>query len=192
MPYPSQVNPDTIVASARELIEHEGFDQLSLGRLAESLGVKAPSLYRYFDGKNALLRAVNSATGASLISAVRSAVDSTAGNPEARVMALAKEYRVFAHAHPITYALMYSNLSPDAQSDPQEAELQVLPLQALMAQLSGEANSLAAIRSALALIHGFVMLELTGNFRRGGDLDAAFEQSVQALIYGWKDRSGTL
>jgi AcrR family transcriptional regulator len=188
MPYPSQVTQETIVARARVLIEQEGFDQLSLARLAESLGIKAPSLYRYFASKNALLRAVNNATGAQLISSVREAVSATKGSPEAQIMAMSKAYRAFAHANPIVYGLLYSAISPDAQSDPQEAEQQVLPLQALMAQVSGQDHSLPALRGALALIHGFVMLELTGNFRRGGVLDTAFEESVLAYIRGWKNR----
>lgn len=188
MPYPSQVSQETIVARARELIEQEGFDQLSLARLAESLGIKAPSLYRYFASKNALLRAVNNATGAQLVSSVRLAVAETVGGAELQVMALAKAYRTYAHANPVVYSLLYSDISPDAQSDPEEAEQQVLPLQALMAQLVGDDKSLAALRGALALVHGFVMLELTGNFRRGGDLNVAFEQSVEAYIKGWKNR----
>jgi AcrR family transcriptional regulator len=188
MPYPSQVSPEAIIAKARELVEQEGYDQLSLARLADALGIKSPSLYRYFNSKNMLLRAVNDATGALLITSVNQAIAAASDAPDTQIMAMARAYRAFAHANPANYALLYSALSPDAQSDPQQAEKQVLPLQSLLAQVSGEANSLTALRGALALIHGFIMLELTGNFRRGGDLDAAYEQSVRAYIIGCAGR----
>ena len=54
-----------------------------------------------------------------------------------------------------------------------------------MAQITGEAQSLAALRGALALVHGFVMLELKGQLEREGDVGAAFAAAVQAYLQGW-------
>ncbi len=44
------------------------------------------------------------------------------------------------------------------------------------------------LRGAWALIHGFIMFELSGQFRRGGDLESAFIESVQAYLDGWAQR----
>ncbi len=46
-------------------------------------------------------------------------------------------------------------------------------------------RSLTALRSLLALAQGFVTLELGGQLRRGGDLDAAYAESVRVLLDGW-------
>jgi hypothetical protein len=54
-----------------------------------------------------------------------------------------------------------------------------------MAEITGEAESLPALRGLLALMHGFVMLELAQQFRRGGDLDAAYDKAVRAYLNGW-------
>ena len=54
-----------------------------------------------------------------------------------------------------------------------------------MAEISGQAHSLTALRGIWALIHGFILFELTGQLRRGGDLEAAFVQSVEAYLNGW-------
>ena len=59
MPYPAQVNPQTILEAALELLESEGETALSMRRLAEKLGVKAPSLYRHYADKEALERAMS-------------------------------------------------------------------------------------------------------------------------------------
>ena len=184
MPYPTHITSEAVIAKARELIEAEGLDQLSLNRLATALHVRAPSLYRYFDGKNELLRAVNEMTNRALIAALDAAV-APATTPREQIMAMARAYRAFAHSFPATYQLLFANSSPDLRPDAGASERLVLPLQAIMASLSGEADSLAALRGILALAHGYVTLELNGQFRRGGDLDAMFTRVVEAYIDGW-------
>jgi Tetracyclin repressor-like, C-terminal domain len=75
---------------------------------------------------------------------------------------------------------------PARQPDPDYLVQLILPLQAIVAQIAGEDDSLPALRGLYALMHGFVLAELTGQFRRGGDLDAAFESAVAAQIRGWQ------
>lgn len=184
MPYPAQISADSVLDTARALLEAEGYEALSLHRLAAALNVKAPSLYRYFDGKAALLRAINEQLSRELVDAMHAAAD-TAGDSETRLRAMFRAYRSFALAHPIGYGLAFSNMIPDQRIDPAIGESLALPLQAIMAELSGEARSLDALRGAWALVHGFVTLELSGQFQRGGSLDEAFEASIAAYVRGW-------
>lgn len=185
MPHPSKISRDLIVQTARAMIEAEGMERLSINVLADALGVKTPSLYRYFEaGKTGLLRAVNADTFAGLFRALEPALTAS-GTPEDRVLAVALAYRRYAHDNPITYGLAYTNTIPELRPDEADQERAVLPYQALMAVIAGEADSLPALRGLLALIHGFVMLELAQQFRRGGDLDSAYVQSVRAYIHGW-------
>jgi hypothetical protein len=58
-----------------------------------------------------------------------------------------------------------------------------------MAAISGVEDSLAALRGALALLHGFVMLELKDQFRRGGDLGETFEKVIEAYVAGWQSKA---
>jgi AcrR family transcriptional regulator len=166
------------------MIEAEDVDHLSLNKLSESLSVKTPSLYRYFKSKTALLRAINEETTYLLFKQLYTALDAD-GTASQRLMNAAHAYRQFAHAHPATYGLVFTNTIAELRPDEQQNEQAVLPVQAVMAQISGETDSLPALRGLLALIHGFVMLELAQQYRRGGDLDAAFEASVRAYLRGW-------
>ncbi len=186
MPYPSQVNAESIIEKARQLIEAEGVDQLSLATLAAALSIKAPSLYRYFSSKAELIRAVNTATLTTLIETLMRAIDAADATPHNQLMALAKAYRAYAHTHPAAYMLAYSGADPALQPDASYAESLALPLQHLIAQISGEEQSLSALRGALAIIHGFTALEINGQFRRGGNLDQAFEMVVDAYLRGWE------
>jgi AcrR family transcriptional regulator len=185
MPYPTQITRELVVDKAREMIEAEGLEPVSLSRLAAALNVKAPSLYRYFSGKNELLRAVNDVTQQALVTAIGDAV-AEAATPHARVLAMAQAYRAFGQRNSVTFGLLFANNSPDLRPDAAESEQLALPLQQMMAEVAGESDSLAALRGVLALAHGYVMLELNGQFRRGGDLDATFIRIVEAYIAGWQ------
>jgi AcrR family transcriptional regulator len=184
-PYPSQVSRDTIIDHARELIETGGIDQLTLQKLATTLGIQAPSLYRHVRNKTELLRAVNEVTGQQLVSALGNAV-SVSDDPKTRILRMAWACREFALAHPVTYALAYGSSIPEVRPDERQLEILILPIQDVVAELSGEAEALTALRGLWALIHGFVMLEMTDQFRRGGNLDDVFTRTVEAYIRGWE------
>ncbi len=193
MPYPSQVNSDSILSAACEIIEREGVEALALGKVAETLGVKAPSLYRYFKNKAALLEAVNQYTLEALFTEFdKSLVDNqlTAGRPIDQLVAIAHTFRRFAHQHPRRYVLAMTAEVAVTRPDEDLLVQMILPIQAIMAELTGEKASLPALRGFLALIHGFVMLEVHGQLQRGGDLNAAYDDSLRAFLAGWQKEYG--
>ena len=186
MPYPTQITRESIIRQATVMIEQNGVEQLSLGKLATALGVKAPSLYRYVNNKDALLKAVNLQTVQELFAAYGEALADVSGEAEVKLTAVLHAHRAFALSQPQGYMLALANPN-DAQRPDEDALLQmVLPIQALTVELTGEAHSLAALRGALALVHGFVMLELNNQLRRGGNLSADFGQAIAAYIQGWQ------
>lgn len=180
MPYPTQVTSETIIDIAWQMISDEGVEAFSMHKLAAHFGIKTPSLYRYFK-RTELLRAVNAMTTTHLFEAIAPALESTMP-PADKIMNLALRYREFAHANPIVYGLLYTNTIDELR--PETDESSVLPFQHLMAQLSGDEDSLSATRGLLAIMHGFVMLELAGQLRRGGNLDEAYRYSVAIFING--------
>ncbi|MEJ2747850.1 MAG: WHG domain-containing protein [Anaerolineae bacterium] len=187
MPYPTQINRDQIIQQAAQMVAAEGAEALSLHKLAAALGVKAPSLYRYVGGKADLLQAVNLLTLQELFAAMETAQMAAPTEPIARMQALLAAYRDFALTRPRLYFLAFGD--NDAYRPEEDVLLQmVLPIQAVMAEVAGQADSLAALRGALALAHGFVMLELTNQLRRGGSLEEAFTLSAAAYLRGWQDK----
>ena len=187
MPYPAQTNRATIVSTARALIEREGVEQLSLSGVAAALGIKAPSLYRHVASRGALLHAVVMQTLQELFAAYDGALATAPDEPRYRLLAIFRAHRAFAHANPRSYILAFTSAESEDESNDRILERLVLPIERLMAELVGEAAALPALRGGLALIHGFVMLELNQQFRRGGDLDAAFEAAIAAYLSGWDD-----
>lgn len=185
MPYPSQVSRETIVAQAWQLIEAEGPENLSLSKLAEQLGIKAPSLYRHVGNKEGLLQAVNLHTSQQLVTGLNEAAAQASGSTNEQITAIMHSYRQFALAHPHTYSLAFTNTNDALRPDENVLAQLAIPLQQLITAVSGPEHSLAALRGAMALVHGFVLLELHGQLRRGGDLEADFGTAVQAYLNGW-------
>ena len=188
-PYPAQVDQTSVVEKARAMIEQDGADNLTLAKLAAAFNIKAPSLYKHFDSRAQLIKAVNTITAQRLKTVLDEASHGGSSVRET-LFAVSMAYRAFALANPATYALLFANLSVDARPDKQLMESIAIPLQQLVSADMTADYPLEALRGALALLHGFVTLELNGLFQRGGDIELAFQRSIQAYFDGWSRSSG--
>jgi AcrR family transcriptional regulator len=186
MPFPAKVSTEALLNATRRTLEAEGLEALSLNKLAAEFNIKPASLYNHFPSKAALLRAINTQTNRELTGAMHDAVQGSTGDTATKLERMVHAYREYAHAHPVTYGLLFSSAHPELFPDAQESESLALPLQAILSNITGEDHSLAALRGLWALIHGFVVLELAGQFRRGGSLDAVFLTTVRAYLKGWE------
>jgi AcrR family transcriptional regulator len=178
-PYPARVDRQTIVKTAHDMIESDGLDQVSLNRLAETLGIKAPSLYHHVQNKSDLLQAVNALTMYDMVNQMSAAVAAAKGDRQARVRALAQSYRDYAQAHPVVYKLLYADYS----DNPPVAEV-APPLQSALVELAGPEWSLDALRGLWALLHGFVVLELAGYFKPGESADMSWMAALNTYLAG--------
>jgi AcrR family transcriptional regulator len=184
MPYPTQIGYQAIIACAEQLLEQHGAEALTLASVATTLGVKTPSLYRYIANRDALVRAINEQTVQQLFEALQQGLQANTA-PASQLQTRCMAYRHFAHQHPQAYLLAFTSSSPAQRPDPAWLVQLVFPLQTLVAQIVGASQALTALRGLLALIHGFVMLELHGQLQRGGDLEQEYLHSVQAYLAGW-------
>jgi len=184
-PYPVQTNHKTIIKTARKLIERDGIEHLSLAKLAEKVGIKAPSLYNHISSKESLLHAVIEDTYQQLFEAYDEVLQTDGITAEEKLLTLADVHFQFAHEHPNSYVLAYTAADPQKLSNTDMLLNHALKIQNIVKEITGEENSLTAVRGLLAMVHGFVMLVLNGQLRRGGDLKQALRDSVRAYLHGW-------
>ncbi|MEU4622047.1 TetR/AcrR family transcriptional regulator [Actinoplanes sp. NPDC023801] len=95
-----------IVATARELAEHQGWDAVTTRRLAERIEYSQPVLYSHFRGKREIIGAVALDGATEMAAALRTAASAGDG-PRARVTALARAYLGFAARNPAVYDAMF-------------------------------------------------------------------------------------
>ncbi|MEO0560843.1 MAG: TetR/AcrR family transcriptional regulator [Chloroflexota bacterium] len=185
MPYPSQINAETILHTAREMIATDGVDHLSLNKLASAMGVKAPSLYRYYNSKTALLRAVNEDTMARLLEALQPALALDV-SPFDRSMEVARRYRQFAHDNAAVYGMLFTNTLTGLHIENEFIAGMIGPFVRMMALVCGDDCARSALRGFLALAHGFVMMELADQFNQSLDPLDVYESSMRAYLHGWE------
>jgi AcrR family transcriptional regulator len=155
-----------IVAAARELLEAEGRDALSMRRIADQLGIKAPSLYKHLPDKHALEAALISAGFEEMAAAAEGA---------AGLAAVAGTYRRYANDHPHLYRLM-----TDGPLDRERLEPGVEDRAAAAITVAAGGDEHTA-RAAWAFAHGMTILELDRRFPPGADLDAAWAAGIAAF-----------
>jgi AcrR family transcriptional regulator len=165
-----------VVAAGRQLLEEEGPEALTMRRLAERVGIRAPSLYKHLPDKAALEAAIIATGFEEAAATFQQAVEGVGKGPGALV-ALAAAYRRFALEHPHLYRLMNNGPLPREHLPPGLENRTAAPL--LRA-----AGSQARARAVWAFAHGMVMLELDQRFPPDADLDAAWHAGIAAFQAG--------
>ena len=165
------------VAAAREILEREGPEGLTMRRLAGAMGIRAPSLYKHVESKEeleALLIAdVFSEIGRVFHDAVARA--STSGSRKDALAELGRAYRRWALAHPHLYRLVTGGPLPRERLP---EGLESWAAEPVVIAVGGGADR---ARAAWAFAHGMTILELDGRFPSDADLDAAWTSGLEAL-----------
>ena len=172
-----------VVAAAIKLVDEEGVEQLSLGRLAERLGIRTPSLYNHVAGLPGLRHELALFCARELLDWLTQA---TIGRSRAEaILALADAYRAYAREYPNRYRFTLQAPSAD---NPQLAAIADEILAVIYAVLRpydlGEQNMIHAIRSLRSIVQGFVSLEVAGGFAMPVNLDDSFHWLIQLFIAG--------
>ena len=185
---------------------------MSIAAIGKQLGVSGPALYRYFASRDELLTELVIDPYHDLAAALAGAASHSPGlEPGAQLQACARAYRSWALAQPHRYRLLFGPPLPgyDAHAGrlveaAQEAMNLLLgllresggqpaapPPQPLAAQLEAWAGphdpgiSPAAAQRAVLVwsrLHGFVSLEIAGNFASMGlDPGQLFKSELTAL-----------
>ena len=160
-----------ILATARELLENEGLEALSMRNLAERVGIRAASIYKHFGSKEALEAGLIS-RGFEEQAVLYDAALEASAEPLA---AMARAYRDFARRHPHLYRLMYDRPLDRSLLVPGSEEAAAAPV----IRAFGQDQDLA--RAAFAFAHGMTILELNDRFPADADIDRAWELGLAAL-----------
>jgi AcrR family transcriptional regulator len=177
-----RTSDEAIGAAAMAIVAEEGPDGLSLRRVADAVGIKAPSLYKRFESRDALLIAVRRRILAALGAALQDARDHGPNAPSDRLARIARAWRAFARSRPGHYALAIGpGISSPFDSELSEA---LRPLRVTLAETVGSRSAPMAVRVIVSFLHGFVAIEASDVFRLADGSDAAFAVGVSALIDG--------
>lgn len=151
---------------ARRILDAEGWDAVTMRRLADEMGIRAPSLYKHLKDKDELRTDLVAAAIGELGASLRSSGPDLAG--------LATAYRSWALASPHLYRLATSGRLDRGRLP---AGIEDDAADPLFLALGSEDRARAAWASA----HGLAILEIDGRFPPGADLDRAWAAMVEAF-----------
>ncbi|MEV4118753.1 WHG domain-containing protein [Micromonospora sp. NPDC049645] len=185
----ARLTPASVTEAAAALVDEVGFDNLSMGLLAERLGIKTPSLYKHVSSQADLAHRVAILALHEAGDAIRDAIQGRSGSDA--LAAGARAMRAYVREHPGRYAAANA-VRPAGPDDPLiPASERVLASWAAM--LSGygldPGQEIHAMRTLRSVLHGFATLEAAGGFQIDASVDESFTWLVSFLDQGF--RAGT-
>lgn len=165
------------VLVAREILERDGPEGLTMRRLAERMGIRAPSLYKHVDSKDELEALLIAEAFGELGTELHEAIGSLrkGGSRRKALGELGSAYRRWALAHPHLYRLVTGGPLPRERLP---EGLEAWAAEAVVLAVVGDRDR---ARAAWAFAHGMTILELDGRFPPNADLDAAWASGLDAL-----------
>ena len=182
MAYPKFLSPEEIVKTAVRLVQHGDVDGLSLRAVAAELGVKAPSLYRYFSDKEALENAVAEAILNLMLVEFRKTTASK--NPETRFRKMVEVYLRFARERFPLYTFVVQHNHPERYASGMGKAVWDLIVDTASA-VSGQRDDTAAAVATWALLHGYATLEHSGAFGPSGP-KGGLERGLEAFLSSFR------
>ena len=164
MPYTKLLSPVSILDTAIQMVECGNADGISLRAVASALGVKAPSLYRYFPQKEALdLAVAHEALRAMFVELQRAAA---IPDSEGRFRETANAYLRFARERFALYSFLMSRV-PETHGSGLAKAVWNLLLDAASG-VSGQPDDTGAAVATWSFLHGYAVLEHSGGFGASG------------------------
>ncbi len=102
---------DAIVTAAWSLVEREGLAALSLRDLAQEAGISTPTVYAYFDSKNAIYDAMFGQAAETFAAYMAQTQDT--GDARADLVAALRGFAEFCTANAPRYQLLFQRTIPD-------------------------------------------------------------------------------
>ncbi len=161
-----------IVGAARKILEAEGADALTMRRVADELGIQAPSLYKHFASKKAIEVALVIDGIAKLGEATHSALRGP--GPSSPLTRLLVAYRALCLVNAAVYRLATQS---SFARDLLPAGLEEWAGNPFFV-VTGDPELAQALWS---FTHGMVVLELDGRYPAGSNLEATWRAGASAF-----------
>ncbi len=184
------LTPAIVAEAGAALADEVGFAQLSMGLVAERLGVKTPSLYKHVTSQADLVHRIAVQAANELADSIRDATQGRAGSEA--FTAGAQAMRRYVKEHPGRYAAGNA-ARPAGPDDPLTAALDRV-LASWAAMLHGyridPGQEIHALRMLRTMLHGFATLEAANGFRIDADVEDSFTWLIDFVDRGLRSSAG--
>ena len=182
----ARLDKGAVIQAAVELVNADGMQALTLGRLAGELGIQTPSLYNHIDGLPGLQKDMAVLNAKLLADRLSEAAVGKSGSD--LFMEVAQAFRNYVKEYAGLYmSTLRSSGTQDVQDEDlvREEERAVKIGTTVMASLGLKGkDAIHALRAFRSMVHGFATLEVAGGFGLPLECDESFRRLVTALSAG--------
>lgn len=165
----------SILQEARKIVEQEGWQALSIRRIAEAIEYSVPVIYDHFANKEAILLEFTR-EGYELLVQKLSQEKNRHTRPAAQIEAMAYAYWEFAFSNKAYYQLMYGLGMPTCETVRQVSALQTFSelihssISELIAQgKKPDADPYLKLHTFWSMLHGLVSINMMTGGSQGND-----------------------
>jgi len=178
------LNSQDVVDAAAELADEIGYPEVTMGLVAQRLGIRPPSLYKHVDDLADLRHRLATQAMTELGEVVRDALPGRSGLDA--LTALLTAFRAYVTDHPGRYAATTGAQFTGPDDPLLTASSRLLGSIAAMLRGYGVADSEMdhAIRTLRCTIHGYAALQAADAFQWTGDPDETFAWMIRFLDRG--------
>ncbi len=180
----ARLSSQDVVTAAAELADEAGYPELTMGLVAQRLGIRTPSLYKHVDDLADLRHRVATQAMTELGEAVRDALQGRSGLDALTAMLTA--IRAYVTVHPGRYAATIGAQFTGPDDPLLTAGSRLLGSVAAMLRGYGigDAEMDHAIRTLRCTIHGYAALQAADGFQWSADPDETFDWMIRFLDHG--------
>lgn len=173
-----------VVAAAAELADEVGYQELTMGLLAQRLGIRTPSLYKHVTDLADLRHRIATQAMTEIADALRDALQGRAGLDA--LTALLTTVGAYVTAHPGRYTATIGArfTGPDDPLLTASARAIDSIAAALRGYGIGADEMVHAIRTIRCTIHGFAILQASGGFQWSGEPGETFDWMIRFIDGG--------
>ena len=202
---------EALIVTALTMLDTEGLEAITLRELASHLGTSRSAIYRHFNGKNDLMRAVILEGFTKLDEAIAPCFEETEQTLLARFHAMGLAYITFATTHANLYRLLFgadmsqereavcqeerpdlhkllNNTADNAivEAEPEDAfhRLVKIIVEAQQDKLFKAGDPILHATTIWSLLHGLSMLAIDGHLSVVDNVDKIYENSYTLLLEG--------
>jgi AcrR family transcriptional regulator len=181
---------EELVSECTKMIAQDGLPAFSLRRLAERVGIKAPSIYVHFKDKDALLLEARRLAFSRLSMALVTA--DKGRSHRKRLIATAMGYMQFAQDEPTLFAFLFAQTQSqrfDIASPPTPDSPYTLLISRVQDFLgTGDLDVEILSFGIWSMVHGAAMLRQTHLRGVSAPYVTGIQKNLEALLDGWTNK----
>ncbi len=183
----------SILRAAWQLVSEEGWQALSIRKIADAIEYSVPVVYDHFVNKEAILLELTK-QGFQILNTELIKAKKRSTNPEKQIEAMAYSYWEFAFDNKAYYQVMYGLGMPSCETVKETAELRAFsdlvlePIRNLISSgKNPDVDPFLKLHTFWSMLHGLISINMMGNNQNNEELNQKILQDfISSFISGFK------